>query len=330
MSKTKKSIEKLAVGNKNFEGKKKRRKWWLIPVIFFGLIVIIIIGISLYLHNSMIDYEVDSDWFDEDEFFEIYINEFDGEVLEVTIEESIINGLIEENEDQYDSLELPLGEEIRAVCFSAKDRCIYIDLKGMFINTTLKIEIDISVDDYKGKEDAEKAFFIEITDMKLGKWEIPLPRSFILNYLESSDVYKEGIAIPDFMTVEKLKIRRDGVDMVAEVNDDFVEDVRQYVYKGIESGLVEKLYMIDEFENHQEYLGIIYDFVYYKDDGGIFIKKMCGSEEAFEIVLGIMDEVSANELIDYIQEKAIYIDADKMNKFRVRSELWRIIVEEIE
>lgn len=294
--------------------KKKKFRWGLLVLV---VILVIVIGLPIagyfYLGNSSIDYDVEvKRHFDEQEFLnEKSLEDFNGRVLETAVEEGILNYYVRENKALYEDLSLPMDIEVDNVAFSANDECVYIDLKGGFVNTTLKVNIGFEVEDDR--------LFVVIDRLSLGSMGLPLPKDMILNQLELPDEYEEGLEIPELMTIESIGFKKDELQIEAELTEEFLEEFESICteslneerlnflingYNGEEG--VELAYLLNSWDGSDETEAIIYQCFTNKD--------------RFAELFGVMEQEGVEELLDLLADQVSYIDQKAIDNLKAESD----------
>lgn len=296
---------------KKFKNKKKRKFRPILTffIVFFFIVFGLIVGGYFYIGNSEIDYDVEADKsFDEQEVLNQMTQvDFDGLVMKTSIEEGVINYFIQENAEEYEDIELPFDIEIKNVALSTEDECIYIDLKGGFVKTTIRVDYSIEIDKDK--------LVIEFKKIALGKWGIPMPKNLILNQLELPEEIEEGIEIPELLEVKEIDFSRDAIDIELELVDEFVDEMKDIIQGSLEKERLDYVAVGGVNEETMALAELLKDI---DSDEAMeqIIYKIVADKEQFTVMLGTMSQEGAEELFDLIEEEAIYINEDTFTELK--------------
>lgn len=203
----------IGSNSKNRKSRFRKLKFALSFLLLFFIITSFVM--IYYLNFSKIDQRVKSKFDQSTNYFDQIIDQnIDEHNFDVTIPTELLNGLIDEYQDDL-SLELPWGIDVSRIYYDPDRRDIIADLRGFLVNTSVLCDIDTEID--KGK------ITLQTTNHRLGNLEIPIPQ-FITQHLIAK-LNRVSFKQVNSLALDKLKLTKDGLEVKGKFDINYIQSL---------------------------------------------------------------------------------------------------------
>ncbi len=301
--KGKQKKEKDSSGNAVTRFVKKSIKWLVIVLVIFLLVSAG--GLFWYVGHSSgrVDVDVETS-LDADTYMRGLIErDMYGNHIETRIEEDVINWFIQQNIGRVKEMTLPMETKVNDILYSCEERSLFVFLQGSYIDTYLKVEVGVDVDD--------DTLTTEIRSIKLGKWSLPLPTGLIFKLADLPDAYYDGFEIPEVIVVDDIDLNRKDIEIVADLNDEYLSSLIELLEDGINMEMASSYYEFfsgDSQEIMDLYWSVVMD--QNQSDRKELLSLMIRSKANSVLLLAIQEEEVAYELVRKLERDIDYLPDD--------------------